>query len=167
MTGIMAAMGGSLQNVFYSAGWYEQYQGVADTSPINTTIVSDIITTGPATYTWVGYLKPTSTASYTLGITTTKSDPNNLGATSTGSFWIGANAISGGGSPNITTNNNSGTYVTSLTQGLYYPCRFQWDWYLPYSFLSGTSSSGTATFRLNSSTNVAGLIFYNSATNGF
>ena len=168
MTGVMTAIAGSLgDGKIYSAGWFEQYQSTADTSPITVTITSDIITTGPATYTWVGYLKPASTASYTLGITTTKSDPSNLGATSSGSFRIGANAISGGGAANITTNNSSGTYVISLTQGLYYPCRFVWDWYLPYSFFDGRSSSGTATFTLNSSTNVSGLIFYNSATNGF
>lgn len=168
MSGIMAATAGSLgSGILYSAGWFEQTQSTVDTSPITVTITSDIFTVSPSTYTWVGYLKPTSTASYTLGITTTKSDPSNLGATSTGSFWIGANAISGGGSPNITTNNNSGSYVTSLTQGLYYPCRFVWNWDLPYNFFSGQSTSGTATFRLNSSTNVSGLIFYNTATNGF
>ena len=168
MSGIMTAVAGSLgKGILYSTGWYEQYQGVADASPITATLTSSGSTLGPGTYTWVGYLRPSSSASYTLGISTTKSDPAGLGATSTGSFWIGANAISGGGGANITTNNNSGTYGISLTQGVYYPCRFQWNWYLPYSFFGGDSSSGTATFTLNSSTNVSGLIFYNSATNGF
>jgi hypothetical protein len=167
MTGIMAAISGGTQNIIYATGWYEQYEAIADASPITATITSDAISPTSGTYTWVGYLKPTSTASYTLGITTTRSDPFGLGATSTGSFWIGSNAPSGGGSPNISTNNSSGTYAISLTQGIYYPCRFQWNWNLPYSFFYGYSSSGTGTFTLNSSTNVAGLIFYNSITNGF
>jgi hypothetical protein len=168
MSGIMTAVAGSLgSGTLYSAGWFEQYQGTADTSPITETLTSNFSTPESGTYTWVGYLRPTSTASYTLGISTTRSDPSGLGATSTGTFRIGANAISGGGAANITTNNSSGTYVISLTQGLYYPCRFTWSWYLPYIFFSGTNTSGTATFTLNSSTNVSGLIFYNSATNGF
>lgn len=168
MTGIMTAVAGSLGNgTVYSAGWFEQYESTADTSPITVTLTSTAVSPQTGTYTWVGYLKPASTASYTLGISTTRSDPGGLGATSTGSFRIGANAISGGGAANITTNNSSGTYVISLTQGLYYPCRFVWDWNLPYNFFGGQSSSGTATFTLNSSTNVSGLVFYNSATNGF
>jgi hypothetical protein len=168
MTGIMAAAAGSLgDGKIYTAGWFEQYQSTADTSPISTTLTSNLAFNGTGTYTWVGYLKPSSTASYTLGISTTKVDNNNQGATSTGTFRIGANAISGGGAANITTNNSSGTYVIALTQGLYYPCRFVWTWNLPYNFFYGYDSSGTATFTLNSSTNVSGLIFYNSATNGF
>jgi hypothetical protein len=168
MTGIMAAVPGSLgDGKLYSAGWFEQYQNAAEQSPISTTLTSSFSFDGSGTYTWVGYLRPTSTASYTLGISTTRSDPSGLGATSTGTFRIGANAISGGGAANITTNNSSGTYVISLTQGVYYPCRFVWDWNVPYNFFGGQSTSATGTFTLNSSTNVSGLIFYNSLTNGF
>lgn len=163
----MTALAGGTQNIIYGTGWYEQYQAVVDPSPITATLTSFFGSVDTGTYTWVGYLRPSSTASYTLGISTTRSDPAGLGATSTGAFRIGANAVSGGGAANITTNNSSGTYVISLTQGLYYPCRFTWSWYLPYSFFGGDSTSGTATFTVNSSTNVAGLVFYNTATNGF
>jgi hypothetical protein len=166
MTGIMAAVAGSTKRINYAAGWYNQGTGAVDLSPISESITSSF-TDVSGTYTWVGYLKVASTGAYTTGISTTKSDIYGLGATSTGQFWIGNNAVAPTGAANITTNNSQGTYVVSLTQGLYYPCRFVWSFYLPYSFFQGISTSGFCQFSLNATTAVSGLIFYNTATNGF
>lgn len=166
MTGIMTAVAGSAKRLNLGTGWYNQGTDSVDVSPISE-IIQPSFTDLSGTYTWIGYLRVATTGSYTMGIQTTKTESSTSGSVSSGQFWIGNNAIAPTGGANIVTNNSSGTYVISLTQGLYYPCRFQWDFYLYYNFFFGTGATGFAQFRVNSSTNVAGLIFYNASTNGF
>lgn len=166
MTGIMAAVAGSSKRLNLGTGWYNQGTSAVDTSPIQESLTSSFSDLS-GTYTWVGYLRVATSGSYTMGIQTTKTENGTTGSSSIGQFWIGDNAIAPTGTANIITNNSSGTYAISLTQGLYYPCRFQWDFYLAYNFFFGTGASGLGLFRVNGSTNVSGLIFYNQATNGF
>ena len=166
MTGIMTAVAGSAKRINTGTGWYNQGTGAVDVSPIQENLTATFEQES-GTYTWVGYLRVATSGSYTMGIQTTKTENNTSGSTSTGQFWIGNNAITPTGTANIITNNSSGTYVISLTQGLFYPCRFVWNFSLQYNFFFGTGAQGLGLFRVNGSTDVAGLIFYNQATNGF
>lgn len=166
MTGIMAAVAGSSKTILYGTGWYNQGTNAVDVSPIADTLTADF-SFGSGTYTWIGYLRVPSSSTYTLSIQTTKLENFTSGSTSTGQFWIGNNAVGPTGGANITSNNSTGSAAIALTQGIYYPCRFVWNFNLQYSFFAGTGASGTAVFRVNGSTDVAGLIFYNTGTNGF
>lgn len=108
---------------------------------------------------WLGYFKPTTTQTYTLYIS---SDDGSY-------LWIGSNALSGFTTANANINNGgahgnqevSGT--VSLTAGTYYPIRMQ------FGEIGGgdvfTFSYSTST--ITKTTNVTGLVFYNSSTNGF
>lgn len=108
---------------------------------------------------WLGYFKPTTTQTYTLYIS---SDDGSY-------LWIGSNALSGFTTANTNINNGgahgnqevSGT--VSLTAGTYYPIRMQ------FGEIGGgdvfTFSYSTST--ITKTTNVTGLVFYNSSTNGF
>jgi hypothetical protein len=166
MTGIMTAVAGSAKRINTGTGWYNQGTGAVDTSPIQENLTASF-TDLVGTYTWVGYLRVATSGNYTMGIQTTVTENQTSGSTSTGQFWIGNNAITPTGTANIITNNSSGTYVISLTQGILYPCRFNWNFSLGYNFFFGSGASGLGLFRVNGSTNVTGLIFYNQATNGF
>jgi hypothetical protein len=166
MTGIVACLAAAGPNAIYGTGWYNQGTSAVDTSPIEEVLQAgfgDLI----GSYTWIGYLRVPTTGFYTMGISTTRFEQNTFGSSSTGQFWIGNNAIAPTGTANIITNNSSGTYAVSLTQGLYYPCRFRWNFALDYSFFFGTGAFGLAEFSVNFDTNVSGLIFYNTLTNGF
>lgn len=166
MTGIVAAVAGSSKRINTADGWYNQGTDSVDLSPIQTSITASF---GEATgtYTWIGYLRVATSGSYTLSIQTTRTEFGTSGSTSIGSFWIGNNAIAPSGAANITTFNSTNSFAISLTQGIFYPCRFEWTFDLGYNFFNGTGATGTAIFRVNSSTNVSGLIFYNASTNGF
>jgi len=108
---------------------------------------------------WLGYFKPTTTETYTFF---TASDDASY-------VWVGSNAQTGFTTVNATVNNGgahgiqeaSGTI--SLTAGVYYPIRIQF----------GEASGGDAmTFNystptITKTTNVTGLVFYNTTTNGF
>ena len=108
---------------------------------------------------WLGYFKPTTTETYTFF---TSSDDASY-------VWIGANAQAGFTTGNATVNNgglhgNLEKFGTiALTAGVYYPIRIQ------FGELSGgdvmTFSYSTPT--ITKTTNVTGLVFYNSSTNGF
>ena len=108
---------------------------------------------------WLGYFKPTTTETYTFF---TSSDDASY-------MWIGETAITGFTTLNATVKNGgahgnqerSGT--ASLTNGTYYPIRIQF----------GEASGGDvmtfnySTPTITKTTNVTGLVFYNSTTNGF
>jgi hypothetical protein len=108
---------------------------------------------------WLGYFKPTTSETYTFY---TSSDDASY-------VWIGNNAVSGFTTGNSTVNNGGlhGTIEKSgtatLVAGTYYPLRIQ------FGELSGgdvmTFSYSTPT--ITKTTNVTGLVFYNSTTNGF
>lgn len=166
MTGIVAAVAGSSKRINTADGWYNQGTGSVDLSPIQTSLVAGFGGIS-GTYTWIGYLQVATSGSYTTSIQTTFISNGTFGSSSVGNFWIGDNAIAPAGGANITTSNSTGSFVISLTQGVFYPCRFQWDFNLAYNFGTGFGAQGTAIFRLNGSTNVSGLIFYNASTNGF
>jgi hypothetical protein len=108
---------------------------------------------------WLGYFKPTTSETYTFF---TSSDDASY-------VWVGSNAQTGFTTGNSTVN-NGGLHGTlekfgsiALTAGTYYPIRIQ------FGELSGgdvmTFSYSTPT--ITKTTNVTGLVFYNSTTNGF
>ena len=108
---------------------------------------------------WLGYFKPTTTQTYTLYIS---SDDGSY-------LWIGANALSGFTTANANINNggahgNQESYGTvSLTAGTYYPIRMQ------FGEIGGGDvfTFNYSTPTISKTTNVTGLVFYNSSTNGF
>ena len=108
---------------------------------------------------WLGYFKPTTSETYTFF---TSSDDASY-------VWIGNNSISGFTTTNSTVNNgglhgnNEESGSIALIAGTYYPIRIQ------FGELNGgdvmTFSYSTPT--ITKTTNVTGLVFYNSTTNGF
>jgi hypothetical protein len=108
---------------------------------------------------WLGYFKPTTTETYTFF---TSSDDASY-------VWVGSNAVSGFTTANSTVNNGGlhGTQERSgsiaLTAGVYYPIRIQ------FGELSGgdVMTFNFSTPTISKTTNVTGLVFYNTATNGF
>jgi hypothetical protein len=108
---------------------------------------------------WLGYFKPTTTQTYTFY---TSSDDASY-------MWIGTNAQTGFTTANATVNNGGAHGVVeksgtaSLTAGVYYPIRIQF----------GESGGGDVmtfnyeTSTIGKTTNVTGLVFYNTTTNGF
>ena len=108
---------------------------------------------------WLGYFKPTTTETYTFF---TSSDDASY-------VWVGSNAQTGFTTGNSTVN-NGGLHGTlekfgsiALTAGTYYPIRIQ------FGELSGgdVMTFNYSTPTITKTTNVTGLVFYNSATNGF
>jgi hypothetical protein len=181
MSGIMAAVAGGTQNVIYAAGLYNTTLGV-DTTPIT---ASGSSFTGAVSYnyTWIGYYRPATTGSVTLGLQcpyTEYRSPGGQtswggGGNSIGYMWIGNTARSGFNSGNaiITANDSTATSVQSLTAGLYYPVRINWTTSLPYFFDDNFFQDYTyyaessLTFTVNGSSSVSGLVWYNRLTNGF
>jgi hypothetical protein len=188
MTGIMAAIAGGTQNVIYAAGLYNSSVGLADTSPID---FSSTSSGGSQSfnYTWAGYYRPAATGSVTLGLATSYQEIlQNTGNYNWGGggsvvayFWLGSNAVSNpqAGNANIVSNNNTATYSPSLVAGIYYPVRINMIMALPYdseAFYRGFFANpqyyagwaeGSFNFQSSGSTNVSGLIWYNTKTNGF
>lgn len=181
MSGIMAAVAGVSPNIFYAAGLYGPF------GPANFTISGSGTSQGGSSvsinYTWLGYLRPSGTGTNTITInsvwdqfTDSFSGTRNAnwgGSPSSGSYlWVGANAISGftTGNANAISNNGSASYSPSLTAGLYYPIRYNWQAFLPYSAFAyqqfGFDFPGWTTGDCSISVG-NGSGFYNSRTNGF
>jgi hypothetical protein len=108
---------------------------------------------------WLGYFKPTTSETYTFF---TSSDDASY-------VWVGSNAQTGFTTGNSTVN-NGGLHGTlekfgsiALTAGTYYPIRIQ------FGELSGgdVMTFNYSTPTITKTTNVTGLVFYNSTTNGF
>lgn len=108
---------------------------------------------------WLGYFKPTTTQTYTFY---TNSDDASY-------VWIGANALSGFTTGNSTVNNGGPHGPTeasgsiALTAGVYYPIRIQFGEQGGGDLMTFNYSTSTIT----KTTNVTGLVFYNTTTNGF
>ena len=108
---------------------------------------------------WLGYFKPTTTETYTFF---TNSDDASY-------VWVGSNAQTGFTTGNATVNNGGlhgmqeASGSISLTAGTYYPIRIQ------FGELSGGDAMtfNFSTPTITKTTNVTGLVFYNSTTNGF
>jgi hypothetical protein len=135
--------------------------GTNPATSIQTTAISEAATDDGSNFSvqWLGYFKPTTTETYTFF---TNSDDASY-------MWIGANALSGFTTANSTVNNGglhgnqerNGT--AALMAEVYYPIRIQ------FGELSGGDVFGFnySTPTITKTTNVTGLVFYNSATNGF
>jgi hypothetical protein len=171
MTGIMAAVAGTSQNIIYAAGLYNTTTGV-DQSPINGSVNNfNTGTTVTRNYTWIGYFTPASDSTVSLSLQTTATTGGGFGdsASTTGRLWLGATAKSGftDGNANITaTGNQTVSASFPMLLGVTYAIRIQWvGSYTTGSF--GDSSSGSLTFLAAGSSNVTNRIFYNSITNGF
>lgn len=108
---------------------------------------------------WLGYFKPTTTETYTFF---TNSDDASY-------VWVGGTAISGFTTGNAVVNNGGlhgmqeASGSIALTAGTYYPIRIQ------FGELSGgdVMTFNYSTPTITKTTNVTGLVFYNSTTNGF
>ena len=108
---------------------------------------------------WLGYFKPTTSETYTFF---TSSDDASYA-------WVGANAQTGFTTANAVVNNGgahgnqeaSGTI--DLTAGVYYPIRIQFGEAGGGDVLTFNYSTPT----IAKTTNVTGLVFYNTSTNGF
>ena len=180
MTGILAAAVGVSPNVIYAAGLYGPF-GLADFT-ISSSGTSQFSGSIIINYTWIGYLRPASTG--TNGITINSvwdqftdsffgtRDANWGGSPSSVSYvWVGSNAIAGNtGAANAVSNNSTVTYSPSLTAGIYYPFRYNWQAYLPYNPFAfsqfGTDFPGWTTGNCFVSVG-NGSGFYNTKTNGF
>ena len=108
---------------------------------------------------WLGYFKPTTTETYTFY---TSSDDASY-------MWIGTNAQTGFTTGNSTVN-NGGLHGNlekfgsiALTAGVYYPIRIQMGELNGGDVMTFNYSTPTIT----KTTTVTGLVFYNTATNGF
>jgi hypothetical protein len=171
MSGIMTATVGTVTavSILYGAGLFNTTTGV-DLSPITGSSDNSIARV------WVGYIL-SNTNSFSLSLTAVcsrNSNSFNNGQT-IGRLWLGPTAITGATAENtnitVTASRDSGfgsdsqTRTTSanftLTAGVYYPVRIQWNGDYPSQF------SGSLTFLMNGSSDVAGKIFYNTLTNGF
>ena len=108
---------------------------------------------------WLGYFKPLTTETYTFF---TSSDDASY-------VWVGTNAQTGFTTANAVVNNggahgNTETFGTiALTAGVYYPIRIQFGEAGGGDVLTFNYSTPTIT----KTTNVTGLVFYNSTTNNF
>ena len=108
---------------------------------------------------WLGYFKPTTTETHTFWL---NSDDASY-------MWIGSTAVTGFTTVNALIN-NGGPHgaqevgnIIALTAGQYYPVRIQFGELEGNDFLE--FNYGTPTIA--KTTNVTGLVFYNSNTNGF
>jgi len=148
-------------NVSFFATATPTTYGSNPATSVQTTAISEAATDDGSNFSvqWLGYFKPTTTETYTFF---TNSDDASY-------MWIGENALSGFTTANATINNGgahgnvevSGT--SALTAGIYYPVRMQ------FGEAGGGDNFGFnySTPTITKTTNVTGLVFYNSATNGF
>ena len=168
MSGIMTAIVGTSTaiNILYGAGLFNNVTGV-DLSPITGSVS---ISSGSTSrdQTWIGYFTPATSGTTTLSLQTTRfEDDFNDDASTTGQLWFGNGAITGGGTADITADNNQTSSASfAMTQGVYYPVRIRWTGsYSQEGFFGG--ASGSITFLAAGSSNVTNRIFYNTFTNGF
>lgn len=172
MSGMMAAVASNAVNAIYSAGLYRVGSGV-DTSPISasgTSVDGEV----SYNYTWIGYYKPSTTGNVTWGLSTPYQElPSNWGGGgySLGYLWYGSTAITGFNADNatLTSNDSTTSTVVSLTQGVYYPFRLNWQTNLPFDlgFFVNDYATSSFGFTSNGSSTVTNLIYYNDLTNGF
>lgn len=181
MTGIVAAISGTLAGLNYAAGLYGPFG--ADPLPATASSTSIGGSTITINYTWLGYLRPSISGTNTLTI-------NSIWDQFTGSFfgtrvanwggspssvsrvWLGSLAISGftTGNANATSNDGSASYSPTLVANTNYPVRYQWQATLPYSPTAYNDFDGTWPGWTTGSCSFSvsnGSGFYNSITNGF
>lgn len=148
-------------NVSFFATATPTTYGSNPATSVQTTAISEAATDDGTNFScqWLGYFKPTTTETYTFY---TSSDDASY-------MWIGSNAQSGFTTANATVNNggahgNTEKFGTiALTAGVYYPIRVQFGEIGGGDVLTFNYSTPTIT----KTTNLTGLIFYNSITNNF
>jgi hypothetical protein len=149
------------ENPTFFASATTQAFGTNPTTSVQTTVITEPGTDDGTNFScqWLGYFKPTTTETYTFFLS---SDDGSY-------LWIGANALSGFTTANSNINNGgphgpqevSGS--VSLTAGVYYPIRIQFGEIGGGDVMTFNYSTPTIT----KTTNVTGLVFYNSTTNNF
>jgi hypothetical protein len=176
MTGIMVAVAAA-GGLTFASGLYGPFG--ADALPATASGTSIGGSTITINYTWLGYLRPSISGTNTMTINSVWDQfviidgiTYNFdwgGSPSSGSrLWVGANAISGftTGNVNAISNNGSASYSPTLTAGINYPVRYNWQASLPYNasayFGDPGWTTGSCSFSVSNGTG-----FYNSVTNGF
>lgn len=159
--GYFGSTTGGQDNVNFFATATPQGFGGNPATSVQTTAITEPATGDGEQFScqWIGYFKPTTSETYTFY---TSSDDASY-------MWIGSNAQSGFTTLNATVKNGglhgsveqSGSVV--LTAGTYYPIRIQFGEYTGGDVLTFSFSTPSISKR----TNVTGLIFYNTTTNGF
>ena len=182
----MAAVAGTGQNVIYANGLYNTTYGV-ETSPIDIGTVSSYDGATSVTYQWIGYYKPSTSASVQLGAvcnyaeyySTNYGGPYQYnwggGGNSTCYIWTGNTAKSGYNGSNYTAliQNGTGGGNFGAQANSYVPIRIQWSTYLPqyyqyYSFYTyNYFAQSNFAFTIGGTSSISGRIFYNTLTNGF
>ena len=185
MSGIMAAVAGTGQNVIYANGLFNTTYGV-ELSPIDIGTQSSQFGAYSVTYQWIGYYRPASSSAIQLGAVCnyaeyyyqygfTSAYNWGGGGNSTCYIWTGNTAKSGYNAGNATAviqNGTSGANFTA-TANSYVPIRIQWSTYLPYYYYEATFypityfAQSNFAFTIAGTSSVSGRIFYNSLTNGF
>jgi hypothetical protein len=176
MTGIMAAIAGSVTGRLFANGLYRRtysgyfndnvnyFDGATPTSSaVDTSPLSPGTILATTSYQWLGYWLATSDTilSGSTYFQLTSDDASYL--------WIGNTAITGYTTGNALINNGglhssqTITGVIAMTAGVYYPIRIQYGNNIGDSAFSLTVYSvSIATYT----TSMASNIFYNSVTNG-
>jgi hypothetical protein len=173
MTGAVAAVLGSGQNIIYAPGLVRKlYFGYAGTNtaffdsatPYNTSIdqapANQSWSDDDFSALWIGYYRPASS-----GITTFTINISGSRYNSRSYLWIGSTARSGYAANNalIAAGDSGGSAGTSLLAGIAYPIRIQ----VGYEDDSGFFTSNSLSFTLTVNSSTSYPIFYNSLTQGF
>lgn len=184
MSGIIAAVAGTGQNVIYANGLFNTTYGV-ELSPIDIGTQSSQGGAVSLTYQWIGYYKPSTSASVQLGAVCNYAEYYSSGGTfpynwggggnSTCYIWTGNTAKSGYNGSNYTAliQNGTGGGNFGAQANSYVPIRIQWSCSLPqqYQTFGFTTynffAQANFTFTIAGSSSVSGLIWYNTLTNGF
>jgi hypothetical protein len=186
MSGIMAAVAGTGQNIIYANGLVNTTYGL-ELSPIDIGTQSSEGGAYSVTYQWIGYYRPASSSAIQLGAVCTYAEYytfNGGGATaynwggggnSTCYIWTGNTAKSGYNGSNYTALIQNGTTGANFTAtaNSYVPIRIQWSTYLPQEYeyyFFGTYdffAQSNFAFTIGGTSSISGRIFYNSLTNGF
>jgi hypothetical protein len=169
MSGIMAAIAGNAQNINYVAGLWVSEFGFAQQSPITASTTVPAFSNSTVVRNWIGYFRSNTTGSVQLNVQVSADPGFDGSASTTGRLWLGSAAIAGNDAQaSIAINRTFGTGLSSanfnLVSGEYYPLRLRWNG----QYISDSDqTSGSILLGVNLSSNVSGLIFYNSFTNGF
>ena len=187
MSGIIAAVAGTGQNVVYANGLYNTTYGV-ETSPIDIGNQSSVGGAFSVTYQWIGYYKPSVSTAVALGAVCNYTEYYAYsgggggaynwggGGNSTCYIWTGNTAKSGYNTGNYTALIQNGTSSANFTAqaNSYVPIRIQWSTVLPqqYQFFQfgqyyNYYAESNFTFTIAGTSAVSGRIFYNQLTNGF
>ena len=175
MTGIMAAIAGTGQNVIYGSGLYSVVRGGyaggntayfnTGTSPVgpDTSPIQVGYSNTDISQQWIGYFRPTITGTLTFGVQTTGSNFSSYNY-----LWVGEKArttFSSGNADITGFNGLTSASISGFTAGLYYPIRIQFA----YLDTAGAfqSSNCTFTFLVQGTSSIGTTVFYNTLTSGF